>query len=333
MIVDLHVSLDTPEGTPVPPDTLIQSAKAAGLDGLVLSSAQGLSFDIEPYRSAAIAADLRVFMGARVQTNRGLILCIMPPGYVLSDDFADRAPDGDLYDAASVVDAVEHANGVTVALRPYDRDLQHPMGDHLFSLQGLVACEVANGQLSEIANDLALEAATNMDMPCVGSSSALGTEGLGTAATLFRYPVATEAELCDALRDGACWPVTFSDELPAEPPRRSRGAGARSGGSGASGGRSSARNERGASRGDRGRGRRRRKPAGGTGRDGVGNTARGRSADLPDDVGNRARPDEQNLPSDDVGNRLAPGESSPLRPSPRTVPEEVESDDDNFGNR
>jgi hypothetical protein len=54
---------------------------------------------------------------------------------------------------------------------------------------------------------------------------------------------------------------------------------------------------------------------------------------VPDDIGNRLRPEEADPPLDEnIGNRLAPGEVSPFAPKPIEVEEEVE-DDDSFGNR
>ncbi|CAN0576196.1 unnamed protein product, partial [Laminaria digitata] len=125
--------------------------------------------------------------------------------------------------------------------------------------------------LSDIANDLALEAASNMEMPCVGTSGSHGVSGLGTVATLLRTAANNETELCEAIRAGDCWPVTFSDAAPKpNPPEeregrsgrgRGRGRGGRSDGGRSDGGRSDGggggggRREGGRSEGGRGRGR------------------------------------------------------------------------------
>lgn len=352
MIVDLQVNLETEEGV-VDPEALVQGAKASGLDGVVLLKDGDLRPDIAAYATAGAEQELRVFSGARLVTNHGLILCIFPAGDVdLSDGWADK--EDDVFDATSVIDAVEERGGVTVALRPYDRDVAMPMGDHLFSLQGLTACEVQSHGLTDIANDLALEAASNMEMPCVGSSDAKGTEGLGTVATLFRQSVGDETELCEALRNGDCWPVSFSDRAPAPPKREERSGGGRGrGGRGGrgrggdrdgGGGRDRDRGGRGG-RGGRGRGgggggdrdgggggnrRGRRGGRGGGGRgrrnvpDGYGNTVTTppRNVDIDENAGNIIRPDESREIAEDIGNRLAPGEQSPYR----------RRNDDDYGN-
>lgn len=261
MIVDLQVDVADAEGALLDPAALVQGAKAAGLDGMLLTKDDDRAFDTAPYQAAAAEAGLALFSGLKMATNHGLILCIFPEDApALEDGWAPVVEDG-LYDAHAIIDAVEEHGGVTVALRPYDRDVAHPMGDHLFSLQGLSACEVHNGSLTDIANDLALEAASNMEMPRVGSAGAKAGQGLGTAATLFRNPAGSTKELCDAIRAGDCWPVTFSDNVPkAEASDERRGG--RGGRDGGGGGR-----DRGRGRGgrDRDRDRGEREPRGGRG--------------------------------------------------------------------
>jgi len=222
MIVDLHVNLEAEDGALVEPEALASSAKAAGLDGMVLTQDGAMKPDIEAYRTAGEAKGLTVLSGTRLATNHGWILCIFPDGTDLSDGWAEM--DGELFDATSVIDATEARGGATVALRPYDRDLQKPMGDHLFVLHGLSACEVQNSALSESVNALALEAASSMEMPCIGSSGAKGTEGLGSCATLLRDPVSSEVQLIEVIRSGDCWPVAFGDRVPVgDSGRRGRG--------------------------------------------------------------------------------------------------------------
>jgi hypothetical protein len=243
MIVDLQVNLEGKEGA-AEPEALVLGAKNAGLDGILLTKENALIPDVASFKQAGDTHGIRVFAGAKIATKHGIILCVLPNTDTLADDFATQT-DG-IYDASSVIDAIEAKGGITVALRPYDRDVPNPMGDHLFSLQGLSACEVQNGRVSDVANDLALEAASNMEMPCVGTSCANGVEGLGTAATLFRSAVSNEADLCEAIRSGDCWPVSFSTEVPAQE------QGERSGPSRHAGG--GERGDRGGERGDRGGG-------------------------------------------------------------------------------
>ena len=322
MIVDLQVNVETPDGDLTDPAVLAEAARSAGLDGVVLTQDGNLAPDWSSYREAAAGVDLRVFEGVKITSNHGLLLCILPgQGEALEADFAQQADD--LYDASAVIDAIEELGGVTVALRPYDRDVPHPMGDHLFSLQGLTACEVQNPGLSEIANDLALEAASNMDMPCVGTSGSKGSAGLGSAATLLRKAVASQAELVEVIRSGDCWPITISERVPvAEPADRGRGPKRRPprrDGLGSGPARDAHNKKRRRRRGGRGRG---------PGRpDDIGNRAPRRNVPVEEDIGNRIRPEEQDPMAEDIGNRLAPGESSPFHEAMKKM------DDDDVGNR
>ncbi len=334
MIVDLHVNLESEDGSLVDPEQLATSAKSAGLDGMVVTQEGVMKPDLSGYHSAAEAQGLTLLGGVRLTTNHGWILCIFPDGVDLEDGWAEM--DGDLYDATSVIDATEARGGATVALRPYDRDLSKPMGDHLFVLHGLSACEVQNTGLPESVNALALEAASSMEMPCIGSSGAKGAEGIGASATLLRDPVTSEMQLIEVIRSGDCWPVTFSDRVPVGDNGNGRGGrsrsrgdgrgrggggrgrgadrGGRSGGGGGGGarGRSGRGNGGGTRDASASRSRKRRRGRGGPRPDDIGNRASPSSVPVDDNIGNRVTPEER-LPAEDIGNRLKPGEVSPYR--------------------
>lgn len=271
MLVDLQVSLTGKDGVAVDPALLIEGAKKAGLDAVVFTDAEARFPVLTPYREAAASAGLTLFAGARVPTNRGLLLALVPD---VERAGADQWPKGEngIFDAEEIMGVIEDAGGVTIALRPYDRDVARPMGDHIFTLPGLAACETQNGRLPQSTNELALEAASNLELPCVGTSSAEGLDGLGTAATLFRTPVKTEADLVEAIRHGDCWPVTFSTRVP-EADNRARGGGDRERRGGGGGGerRDGGRGGEGRGGGDRDeRGGRRRRRRGGRGGGGGG---------------------------------------------------------------
>lgn len=292
MIIDLLVHTEEAEGGAVAPEALMEAAKSAGLDGLVLAGPDGTLGDIEAYAEAAEAKNLAIFPGAALETESGLLLVVVPS----DKDLPEFEMDGELVVADRAIDAIVELGGATVALRPYDRTVDHPMGDHLFSLQGIHACEVLSGRATEVANDLALEAASNLELPCVGTSAARGAEGIGTAATLFRRPVEQVEDLIEQLESGDCWPVGFGEDVPRDLDegrgrrRDNRSGGRRDGNrSGGRGGRSDGRRNGGGGGGGGGRGRRERAPA--------------RVTEAPEHA--------DRLP-DDIGNRLAPGEASPF---------------------
>lgn len=363
MEVRLPEELASPEAL----EALVGRAKAAGLDGMVVTR-EGRFPSLDPLRGLAEGQGLKIFSGAKLATNHGLLLCLVPdPKPDMAADWV--APDDKgLIDALSVIDEVSDRGGLTIALRPYDRNVANPMGDNIFTLPGLGAAEVQNGGLSASVNELALEAASNLELPCVGSSSSSGEQKLGTAATLFRGAVSTEAELIDAIRTGDCWPVVFSDRVPAREAASARGGEGRGdrGGRGRRGGGGRGDGRGGESRGGGGenrgggegrggrRGGRRRRGGGGgmgagpgrggPGRDDLGNRQSQRTGGRPldEDFGNRVNPREQeNRVDEDIGNRLRPGEVSlyaavvkgPTDGSRRAPEPDFEDDDDNLGNR
>ncbi len=84
---------------------------------------------------------------------------------------------------------------VVVAARPYDRDFPTPALDQVLSMQGLSAVEGYNARVRQPANDLAVEAAEKLGLPCVGGSDArLTLDEVGRGATFFRDPLTSQAE-------------------------------------------------------------------------------------------------------------------------------------------
>src|SRR5690606_24834961 len=108
---------------------------------------------------------------------------------------------------------------------PYERELEKPMGDFIFTLEGLSAVEGYAAGRAPLVNEHAIEAADRLGLPCVGGSCAHeSVEAIGSAATLIRDEVRDERGLVDALRQGQVWAVAIGTELrfPGDvpPPRR-----------------------------------------------------------------------------------------------------------------
>jgi hypothetical protein len=165
-----------------------------------------------------------------------------------------------------VLAKVRELGGAVVAAHPYDKTVEKPSGDFIFTLDGLSAIEGLNARRKGPANDLAVEAADHMSLPCTGASGAFDAlDPIGQAATLFKEPVATEADLVRQLRAGTVFCVAMGvtpapgpergdRRPPREGDRREGGRGPRPGGHGhGDGGRGDGRR-----RGGRGRGGRER---------------------------------------------------------------------------
>jgi hypothetical protein len=108
-----------------------------------------------------------------------------------------------------------HTQGCTLAPRDVLRRAREAGLDgvaftDLNTLDGLSAIEGLNVRRKGPANDLAVEAADHMNLPCTGASGALGSlDDIGKAATLFRDPVASEADLVKQLRAGSVFCVAI----------------------------------------------------------------------------------------------------------------------------
>jgi hypothetical protein len=120
-----------------------------------------------------------------------------------------------------VVKRVREMGGVVVAAHPYDKSIERPSGDFIFTLEGLNALEGFNARRKGPANDLAIEAADHMSLPCVGASGAQPTlDDIGKAATLFRDLVASEADLVRQIQAGSVFCVTIGAPPQPQPERR-----------------------------------------------------------------------------------------------------------------
>jgi hypothetical protein len=118
-----------------------------------------------------------------------------------------------------VLAKVRELGGAVIAAHPYDKTVEKPSGDFIFTLDGLAAIEGLNARRKGPANDLAVEAADHMNLPCTGASGALeALDPIGKAATLFKEPVASEADLVRQLRAGSVYCVAIGvSPAPPEP--------------------------------------------------------------------------------------------------------------------
>ena len=105
-------------------------------------------------------------------------------------------------------------HGGPLAARPFDRESPNPAMDYVKSLKILSGVEVYNPKVRAGANEMALEVAHALKLPQMAGSDARDSlDELGYAATLFKKPVATQAELVKAISNGEMWPVQMG-ELP-----------------------------------------------------------------------------------------------------------------------
>jgi predicted metal-dependent phosphoesterase TrpH len=203
MLIDLHVHTHRTPGGVLRPLDVLSRARALGLDGVAFTDLDTLDA-LPEVRSAAAETGVLALVGLTLATDRGRYLCFFAAPERL-------APPTELFggtprSASAALARVASLGGVAVAAHPYDKTLAPASADALFTLDGLAAVEGLHGRSRSGANDLAVEAADHLGLPCVGGSGALASlEEFGTAATLFREPVADEAGLVAQLKAGACW--------------------------------------------------------------------------------------------------------------------------------
>jgi predicted metal-dependent phosphoesterase TrpH len=220
MLIDLHVHTRRTPGGTLGPLEVLTHARALGLDGVAFTDLNTLEA-LPEVRAAAAEAGVLALVGLTLATDSGRFLCFfLDPGQL--------APVTELFGDAprpvqAALDRVASLGGVAVAAHPYDRLLAPASADALFTLTGIVAVEGLHGRSRGGVNDLAVEAADHLGLPCVGGSGALGSlEEMGRAATLFREPLADEAGLVARLKSGACWAAALGGALSAPSEAASR---------------------------------------------------------------------------------------------------------------
>jgi predicted metal-dependent phosphoesterase TrpH len=228
MLIDLHVHTHHTRGCTLAPREALRRAKEAGLDGVAFTDLNSLD-GLDEIRAAGREEGMLALCGVEIATDRGHYLCFFPdPAKVPAPPqiFGSATP----WSAREVVARVREMGGAAVAAHPYDKTVERPSGDFIFTLEGLSAIEGLNAGRKGPANDLAVEAADHMNLPCTGASGALDSAGeIGKAATLFRDRVASEADLVRQLRSGTVWCVALGVKPGAAEPARDRGGERRGG--------------------------------------------------------------------------------------------------------
>ena len=230
MLIDLHVHSNHTRGCTVAVRDLVRRAREVGLDGIVLTDLNTLE-GLAEVREAAKAEGFLALCGVEVATDHGHYLCYFPdPARVPAPAqiFGSATP----WLVRDVLAKVRELGGVAVAAHPYDKTIERPSGDAIFTLYGLAAIEGLNASRRPSINDLAIEAADHMNLPCTGASGAHDLAAIGKAATLFRDPVASEADLVPQLKAGKIFSVAIGVTAGAAEREPSYGRRERDGGGG-----------------------------------------------------------------------------------------------------
>lgn len=211
MLIDLHVHSHHTRGCTLAPRDVLRRAKEAGLDGVAFTDLNTLD-GLEEIRAAGRAEGILALAGVEIATDRGHYLCFFPdPAKIPAPPqiFGSATP----WPVGDVLQKVRDLGGVAVAAHPYDKSIERPSGDFIFTLDGLSAIEGLNGRRKASANDLAVEAADHMNLPCIaGSDAHASLDEIGGAATLFRDIVRTEADVVAQIRAATVYSVAIGVE-------------------------------------------------------------------------------------------------------------------------
>jgi len=206
MLIDLHIHSSFQKDSPLSPREIIARAKNTILDGLVFTD-NGIYTDVADLKSYGEELGIVVLFGAEVHTDKGHMLVYLPDISLLGDIV--RSSD----EPVSVVELIKRVNGLggaVVAAHPYKKDIDRPLGDGLFLVEGLTAIEVESGFTNSTANALAYEAASRLGIPMTGGSATKeNLDNLGLYATLFAGRISNEKELVDKLKNARYYPVNI----------------------------------------------------------------------------------------------------------------------------
>lgn len=211
MLIDLHVHSHHTRGCTLAPRDVLRRAKEVGLDGVAFTDLNTLD-GLEEIRAAGREEGILALRGVEIATDRGHYLCFFPDPAKVPEPpqvFGSATP----WPVRDVLQKVRDLGGVAVAAHPYDKSIERPSGDFIFTLDALSAIEGLNGRRKGPANDLAVEAADHMNLPCVaGSDAHASLDEIGRAATLFRDVVVTEADVVAQIRAATVYSVAIGVE-------------------------------------------------------------------------------------------------------------------------
>jgi predicted metal-dependent phosphoesterase TrpH len=214
MLIDLHAHSHLSKDCTLDPRAVLERAAVFGLDGVAFTETNTQDGCDELFEIGA-RSKVKVFVGLELVTDKGQYLCFFPkpeqvPEPVMMWGSNRERP----WSAAECLPKMKQLGAVIVAARPYDRETPHSPGDFIRSLDVLSAVEGFNARVRQTSNDLAVEAAAALKLPCTGGSDARASlDEVGRGATFFKRPIATQAELVAELQRGEFWPV-MAGELP-----------------------------------------------------------------------------------------------------------------------
>jgi predicted metal-dependent phosphoesterase TrpH len=200
MIIDLHVHTSRYSScASQEPDEMIAAARAAGLDGVVITEHERL-WPAEDIQAMSYASGLLVIGGIEIYTTDGDLLVIGLDREITGlphPELVRRAADG----VGAVVIAAHPWRGFS-SFGPEELEDSIAGAASRPLLKQAHAIEVCNGRSLDQENEIARQLAAVLGKPAVGGSDAHTPGEVGRCATRFEDRIEDEAGLIRALKHG-----------------------------------------------------------------------------------------------------------------------------------
>jgi predicted metal-dependent phosphoesterase TrpH len=211
MLIDLHAHSHLSKGCDMDPRAVLERAATYGIEGVAFTETHTQD-GFEELLEAGERSAVKVFVGLELNTDKGQYLCFFPKPEAAPEPVQMWGSNREKpWSAAECLPKLKALGAAIVAARPYDRDFPHPASDFVLGLTLLSGVEGYNARLRPSTNDLAVEAAEKLKLPCTGGSDARALDEVGRGATMFKRPIATQLQLVDALLKGEFWAVAVGE--------------------------------------------------------------------------------------------------------------------------
>jgi predicted metal-dependent phosphoesterase TrpH len=201
MLIDLHCHTRVYSGCSIlTPATLVDAARAAGLDGVCITEHDAL-WPADEIDRVVREPGFVVLRGVEVSTDVGHVLAYGLPRYYRELTVMPR-----------LQEAARREGALLFLAHPDRRHKPLPNGMGLADI--FDSLEVMNGTQSAPQNSLAAHQAASLRLPGIGGSDAHAPSEVGTCATLFERDVRTERELLTELRAGRYRALDLRDRDP-----------------------------------------------------------------------------------------------------------------------
>lgn len=199
MIIDTHIheskySLDSE----ISLKDIVKRARQIGLDGVCITDHESNEIQDEAHRLSKETGFL-ILVGAEILTFEGDVLVFG----------LEKLPKEKMH-AKDLLKIVCENNGVAISAHPY-RNNNRGMGDYVreASKIGLTGVECFNGSTEPHQNLYSYALATELNLPCIGSSDAHVIANVGKYATVFPDGIRDEIDLIQAIKSGNVYPAKY----------------------------------------------------------------------------------------------------------------------------